>query len=160
MVAVTVLLAVSSTETVLEPVRDHFMAVAKTHGFPIGAPLEYDHGQYLYQIPGGMISNMRHQLKLVGLEHKMDEVLVEAVRVRAEFGYPIMVTPLSQYVGAQATLNVIVGERYKQVIDQVIQYALGFWGKEGPQVMDAEVKDKILARPRAKDWEGWVPPWQ
>jgi oxaloacetate decarboxylase alpha subunit len=145
-------------EAALAPVRDHFMAVARRHGFPVGAPLEYDHGQYLYQIPGGMISNMRHQLKLVGLEHKMDEVLEEAVRVRAEFGYPIMVTPLSQYVGAQATLNVITGERYKQVIDQVIQYALGFWGKEAPQVMDPEIKDKILSRPRAKDWEGWTPP--
>ncbi len=145
-------------ETALEPVRDHFMEVAKTHGFPVGAPVEYDYGQYLYQIPGGMISNMRHQLKLVGQEHKMPQVLEETIRVRAEFGYPIMVTPLSQYVATQAALNVITGERYKQVVDQVIQYALGIWGKEAPQVMDPEVKAKILDRPRAKDWENWSPP--
>lgn len=145
-------------EKTLEPVRHHFMAVAKEYNFPIGRPVEYDHGQYLYQIPGGMISNMRHQLKIAGLEHKMEEVLDEAVRVRAEFGYPIMVTPLSQYVGAQATINVILGERYKQVIDQVIQYALGIWGQEATKVMDPDIRDKILSRPRAKDWEGWTPP--
>ena len=73
-------------EKALEPVRDHFMAVAKQNGFPIGTPLEYDYSQYLHQVPGGMISNMRHQLKIVGLESKMEEVLEEAARVRAEFG--------------------------------------------------------------------------
>ena len=145
-------------ERMLEPVRDHFMTVAKNEDFPIGRPLEYDYSQYLHQVPGGMISNMRHQLKLAGVEDRMDEVLEEAVRVRAEFGYPIMVTPLSQFVGAQAAINVIVGERYKEVVDQVIQYALGIWGKEAPQVMDPDVKDKILSRPRAKNWQGWTPP--
>ncbi len=144
-------------ETMLEPVRNHFMTVAKHENFPIGRPLEYDHSQYLHQVPGGMISNMRHQLKLVGMEDRIDEVLEEAVRVRAEFGYPIMVTPLSQFVGAQAAINVIVGERYKEVVDQVIQYALGIWGNEAPRVMDPDVKDKILSRPRAKNWQGWKP---
>ena len=72
--------------------------------------------------------------------------------MRAEFGYPIMVTPLAQFVGSQAAINVITGERYKEVTDQAIQYALGHWGKEAPQVMDANVKDKILSRPRAKEW--------
>lgn len=145
-------------EAALEPVRDHFMAIARNKGFPIGQPLEYDYSQYLHQVPGGMISNMRHQLKIVGLEHKMQEVLEEAVRVRAEFGYPIMVTPLSQFVGAQAAINVILGERYKEVVDQVFQYALGIWGKEATQVMDSEIRAKILNRPRAKAWEGWTPP--
>jgi oxaloacetate decarboxylase (Na+ extruding) subunit alpha len=145
-------------EGALEPVRDHFMAVAKEYGFPIGRPVEYDHGQYLYQVPGGMISNMRHQLKIAGVEDKFEQVLEEAIRVRREFGYPIMVTPLSQYVCAQATINVIMGERYKQVVDQVIQYALGFWGREAPRVMDPDIKDKILRQPRAKDWAGWTPP--
>jgi oxaloacetate decarboxylase alpha subunit len=145
-------------EKALEPVRDHFMAAAEEHGFPIGRPLEYDHGQYLYQVPGGMISNMRHQLKIAGVENKFEEVLEEAIRVRREFGYPIMVTPLSQYVCAQATINVILGERYKQVIDQVLQYALGFWGREAPRVMDPDIKDKILSQPRAKHWEKWAPP--
>ena len=69
-----------------------------------------------------------------------------------------MVTPLAQFVGSQAAINVIVGERYKEVTDQAIQYALGHWGKEGPLVMDANVKDKILSRARAKEWQGWIPP--
>ena len=109
----------------LEPVEKHFTYVAKKNGLPIGKPLEYDYSQYLHQVPGGMISNMRHQLKIVGLENKMEAALEESGRVRAEFGYPIMVTPLSQYVGTQAAINVILGDRYKEVPDQVIQYALG-----------------------------------
>jgi oxaloacetate decarboxylase alpha subunit len=105
-----------------------------------------------------MISNMRHQLKIVGLEDKMEAALEEAGRVRAEFGYPIMVTPLSQYVGTQAAINVIVGERYKEVPDQVIQYALGIWGQEAVEVMDKNVRDKILSRSRAKEWTHWEQP--
>lgn len=142
----------------LDRVQKHFALVAKKDGLPIGKPLEYDHSQYLHQVPGGMISNMRHQLKIVGMEHKMEAALDEAARVRTDFGYPIMVTPLSQYVGTQAAINVILGERYKEVPDQVIQYALGIWGKEAIAVMDPEVKDKILSRPRAKEWRDWQPP--
>ena len=78
--------------------------------------------------------------------------------MRAEFGYPIMVTPLAQFVGSQAAINVITGERYKEVTDQAIQYALGYWGKEAPTVMDTDVKDKILSRPRAKEWANWSVP--
>jgi oxaloacetate decarboxylase (Na+ extruding) subunit alpha len=142
----------------LEVVTKHFTHVAEKESLPIGKPLEYDESQYAHQVPGGMISNMRHQLKIVGLEHKMEATLEEAGRVRAEFGYPIMVTPLSQYVGTQAAINVIVGERYREVPDQVIQYALGIWGKEGAELMDPEVKDKILNRPRAREWTHWEQP--
>ena len=85
------------------------------------------------------------------MENKLDQTLEEAAQVRAEFGYPIMVTPLSQFVGSQAAINVIVGERYKQVTDQTIEYAMGIWGKEGAEFMDANVKEKILNRPRAKE---------
>jgi oxaloacetate decarboxylase alpha subunit len=124
----------------------------------MGTPREYDQAQYLHQVPGGMISNLRHQLKTMGMEDKLQETLEEAGRVRAEFGYPIMVTPLAQFVGSQAAINVITGARYKEVTDQAIQYALGHWGKEGPLVMDRNIKDKILSRPRAKEWQGWTPP--
>jgi oxaloacetate decarboxylase alpha subunit len=113
---------------------------------------------YGHQVPGGMISNMRHQLKIVGLEHKMEAALEEAAQVRKDFGYPIMVTPLSQFVGTQAAINVIVGERYKEVPDQNIQYALGIWGKEAVQFMDPDVRDKILSRPRAREWTHWEQP--
>jgi oxaloacetate decarboxylase alpha subunit len=145
-------------EKAAEPVREYFMALAARESLPVGRPLAFDQSLYAHQVPGGMISNLRHQLRLVGMEDKLEATLEEVGRVRAEFGYPIMVTPLSQFVGSQAAINVIVGERYKEVTDQVIQYALGIWGQEAPCLMDPEVKDKILSRPRAKEWRGWIPP--
>ena len=145
-------------EDLLKPVSEHFTYIAKREGFPIGAPVEYDYSQYQHQVPGGMISNLRFQLKKVGLENKIDQALEETMQVRAELGYPIMVTPLSQFVGSQAAINVIVGERYKEVTDQIIQYALGYWGKEGAELMAPEVKAKILDRPRAKEWAERPPP--
>ncbi len=142
----------------VKPVADHFSFIGKLEGHPVGAPREYDQSQYLHQVPGGMISNLRFQLRTMGMENKIQETLEECGRVRAEFGYPIMVTPLAQFVGSQAAINVITGERYKEVTDQAIQYALGHWGKEAPAVMDANVKDKILSRPRAKEWRNWTAP--
>ena len=142
----------------IKPVQDHFTYIARREGHPMGAQREYDHAQYLHQVPGGMISNLRHQLRAMGMENRLQETLEEAGRVRAEFGYPIMVTPLAQFVGSQAAINIITGERYREVTDQSIQYALGHWGKEAPQVMDPDVKDKVLSRSRAKDWENWSPP--
>ena len=142
----------------IRPVEEHFKIVAKREGHPVGAPREYEQGQYWHQGPGGMISNLRHQLRVMGMEDRLQETLDEAGRVRAEFGYPIMVTPLAQFVGSQAAINIITGERYREVTDQSIQYALGHWGKEALRVMDADVKDKILDRPRAKEWRNWSPP--
>jgi oxaloacetate decarboxylase alpha subunit len=144
-------------EEILQPVSRHFTAIAKREGFTIGAPVEYDYSQYQHQVPGGMLSNLRFQLRKVGLEHKFPEALEETIRVREEFGYPIMVTPLSQFVGSQAAINVIVGERYKEVTDQVIKFALGHAGAEGARDMAPDVKDKILDRPRAKEWAKWTP---
>ena len=137
----------------VRPVEKHFTSIAKLEGHPVGAPREYDAAQYLHQVPGGMISNLRHQLKLMGKEEKLDAVLDEITQVRAELGYPIMVTPFAQFVGSQAAINVIVGERYKEATDPVIQYALGQWGKEGADYMDPAVKAKILDRPRAREIE-------
>jgi oxaloacetate decarboxylase alpha subunit len=94
------------------------------------------------------------------MEDKTDRTLEEAAQVRADFGYPIMVTPLSQFVGSQAAINVIVGERYKQVTDQTIEYAIGVWGKEGANLMDSNIKDKILGRPRAREIAERKPPQQ
>jgi oxaloacetate decarboxylase alpha subunit len=142
----------------LQPVAKNLTFIAKRENFPIGAPVEYDYSQYVHQVPGGMISNLRFQLKNIGMLHRLDEVLKEAVQVRADLGYPIMVTPFSQFVGSQAAINVIKGERYLEVVDQVIQYALGFWGEEAASEVDANTKEKILARPRAKEFAGWQPP--
>ena len=69
------------------------------------------------------------------LEQKIDQALEETMQVRAESDAPIMVTPLSQFVGSQAAINVIVGERYKEVTDQIIQYALGYWGRGRSRVI-------------------------
>ena len=147
----------------MEPIRlvaKHFAAVAKQEHLPVGKTPEYDYAQYVHQIPGGMISNLRHQLRRVGMEDKIARTLEEAAQVRADFGYPIMVTPLSQFVGSQAAINVIVGERYKQVTDQTIEYAMGVWGKEGATLMDGNTKDKILRRPRAREIAERKPPQQ
>ena len=142
----------------VRPVEEHFTRVARQENFPFGAPREYDYAQYLHQVPGGMISNLRFQLETVGMGDRLEETLEEAGRVREEYGYPIMVTPLAQFVGTQAAVNVMAGERYKEVTDQSIQYALGYWGEEGARLMDPEVKDKILSRPRAREWESWTWP--
>jgi oxaloacetate decarboxylase alpha subunit len=149
---------VQINEEPLRGVAKHFTACAKAENLPIGKTPEYDYAQYVHQIPGGMISNLRHQLRLVGMEDRLDRTLAEAAQVRAEFGYPIMVTPLSQFVGSQAAINVIVGERYKQVTDQTIEYAMGIWGKEGAAYMDKDVKDRILHRPRAREIAQRPPP--
>jgi len=145
-------------EEPLVPVARDLDFIAKREGFPIGAPVEYDYSQYVHQVPGGMISNLLHQLKNLGMLHRLDEVLEETVRVRADLGYPIMVTPFSQFVGSQAAINVIRGERYGQVTDQVIQYALGHWGGEADDEVDPNIKDKFLDLPRAKEFARWHPP--
>lgn len=145
-------------EEVLKPVSEHFTFIARREGLPLGVPVEYDSYHPVHQVPGGMISNFRYQLGKVGMEGRVEEVLEEVGRVRAEFGYPIMVTPYSQFVGVQAAMNVILGERYKEVTDEVIQYALGLWGEEESSSMDGEVKDRILSRPRAKEIARWEMP--
>jgi pyruvate/oxaloacetate carboxyltransferase len=96
-----------------------------------------------HQIPGGMMSHLASQLKNLGLEHRLPEVVVEAGRVRQEIGYPVMVTPFSQIVGVQAVFNVIEGERYRTVPSDLILYARGFYGKPAVPI-DPNVLDRIL----------------
>jgi oxaloacetate decarboxylase alpha subunit len=138
-------------EKALRPVRDHFTAVAKQENLPIGKPLEYDAFHPVHQVPGGMISNFRFQLSKLGKLEKLPEVLEEVARVRAEFGYPIMVTPYSQFFGVQAAVNVMVGERYKEVTDEVLSYALGLWGEEDAESIEPNLKDRLFGLPRARE---------
>jgi oxaloacetate decarboxylase (Na+ extruding) subunit alpha len=145
-------------EAALHSVAKDLTLIAKRENMPLGAPVEYDYSQYVHQVPGGMISNLRFQLKNLGMLNRLDEVLEEAVQVRKDLGYPIMVTPFSQFVGSQAAINVIKDERYTQVTDQVIQYAIGLWGEEAASEVNPNVKDKILDRPRAKEFAAWNPP--
>lgn len=92
-----------------------------------------------YQIPGGMLSNLVSQLRGQNAEDKYEEVLAEVPRVRAELGYPPLVTPSSQIVGTQATLNVVLGERYKIIPEEVRQYVRGYYGHP-PAPIDPDVK--------------------
>ncbi len=146
-------------EAAARRVEERLAAIARQERFPVGRPAEYDASQYAHQVPGGMLTNLRHQLRLVGLEHRYEESLEECARVRQEWGYPIMVTPLSQFVGSQAAINVIVGERYREVTDQSILYALGHWGgAEAITSMDPDVRARILDRSRARELARWEPP--
>ncbi len=96
-----------------------------------------------FQIPGGMLSNLVSQLREQGAEEKYMAVLEEVPRVRKEMGYPPLVTPSSQIVGTQATLNVVLGERYKVVPEEVKNYFRGFYGKP-PAEMDPEIRKKVI----------------
>jgi oxaloacetate decarboxylase alpha subunit len=138
-------------EEILKPVCKHFTALAKQEHLPIGRPAEYDAFHPQHQVPGGMISNFRFQLASLGKLDKLPQVLQEVSQVRAEFGYPIMVTPYSQFFGVQAAINVIVGQRYKEVTDEVLLYALGFWGEEEAQSIEPNLRDRLLGSSRAKE---------
>lgn len=138
-------------EGLVKSVADQLTYFAKRARMPIGTPLEYDVYQYVHQVPGGVISNLRHQLSLLRMLPRLPQVLEEAVRVRKELGYPIMVTPFSQFVVSQAAINIISGERYKDITDELIYYATGYWGKEACASIEPNVLDKILSRPRAKE---------
>ena len=120
-----------------------FAQIAERGGFPLGAPNDFDAANFGHQIPGGVLSNLVSQLHSAGLGHRLDEVLAECSRVREELGWPIMVTPFSQLVGVQATLNVLEGERYARIPDEVKRYALGYYGKL-PAPVEPEVFDRIV----------------
>jgi oxaloacetate decarboxylase alpha subunit len=145
-------------ERVLSAVSKHLAFAARRDGLPMGAPAEFDADLYRHQVPGGMISNLRYQLARMGAEGKLAETLDEAARVRADFGFPIMVTPLSQFVGSQAALNVVTGRRYDVVTDEVILYALGRFGRQAVESMDPEVREAILSRARAEELAQSQPP--
>jgi len=105
--------------------------------------LGVDINTLLYQVPGGMLSNLVSQLKQQNKEDKFEEVLKEIPRVREDFGYPPLVTPTSQIVGTQAVLNVITGERYKMVSKESKGLVRGEYGKTPVEVSD-EIRKKII----------------
>lgn len=103
-----------------------------------------------HQIPGGMISNFRSQLEQQDSIEKLPEALEEVSRVRKDFGYPPLVTPTSQIVGTQAVMNVITGERYKVVPQEVRNYVKGMYGRP-PAPIDADLIKKILGKEKPID---------
>ncbi len=142
----------------LAEVSEHFGAIADDEGYQRGAPAEYALATVQQQFPGGMTGTLRNQLRTYGMEERLPEVLEEAVRVRAEMGYPIMATPFSQLVGIQALLNVVQGERYVTIPDENLMYLAGHYG-EPPGDLDPEVVDKASATERGRlMFNGWEPP--
>lgn len=97
----------------------------------------------LYQIPGGMLSNFITQLQQQNAIHKLPEVLEEVPRVREDLGYPPLVTPTSQIVGSQAVMNVLLGERYKMVTNEVRNYMKGLYGAT-PGPVNEEIRKQII----------------
>lgn len=97
----------------------------------------------VYQVPGGMLSNLLSQLTEQGNADKYEEVLAEVPRVRADMGYPPLVTPLSQMVGTQALMNVISGERYKMIPKEIKDYVRGQYGA-APVAISDEIREKVI----------------
>lgn len=122
-----------------KPVRDKYIA----SGALDPLVLSTDSDALNYQIPGGMISNLISQLKMQNAMDRFSEVLVETPKVRAELGYPPLVTPMSQMVGVQAANNVLAGERYKNVGKEIHSYLKGEYG-EAPGPIDEAILKKVL----------------
>ncbi|MEG2894143.1 MAG: pyruvate carboxylase subunit B [Niameybacter sp.] len=134
-----------SLEKLTEAAR-HFRGVAaklKSEGFLDPKVLSVDTNTLLYQVPGGMLSNLISQLKDAKAEDKYYQVLEEIPRVRQDFGYPPLVTPTSQIVGSQAVLNVLSGERYKIFTKESKGLLRGEYGKV-PAPINADVRNKAI----------------
>ena len=129
----------------LSDIAAHFRGVAnrlKADGFLDPKVLNVDTKTLLYQVPGGMLSNLLNQLKQAGKEDKLEEVLAEVPRVRKDSGYPPLVTPTSQIVGTQSVFNIILGERYKMVTKEFKDMVAGKYGKT-PCEIDPDFRKKI-----------------
>ena len=129
--------------SLLAPVEEHFRRVGRAAGYLVDQVSEYDLFNVTHQVPGGMVGTLKAQLEQHGMTHRLDEVLAETGEVRRELGWPVMATPLSQLVGTQAVLNVVSGNRYSLVPDEVVAYAAGHYG-EPPAPIDPEVLDRIM----------------
>ncbi|MFT0190609.1 oxaloacetate decarboxylase subunit alpha [Candidatus Enterococcus avicola] len=121
------------------PVRDRF----REEGLLNPKVKDIEPKTLIYQVPGGMLSNLLSQLTEQGLQDKYEEVLAEVPKVRADLGYPPLVTPLSQMVGTQALMNVISGERYRLVPSEIKDYVKGLYG-QSPAPISEEIKETII----------------
>ena len=130
----------------LNVVREHFAKLRQKYldnGLLNPKVLGVDANTLLYQVPGGMLSNLVSQLKQAGKEDKLDDVLKEIPNVRKDAGYPPLVTPSSQIVGTQAVLNVLMGERYKMVTKEFKGIIRGEYGRT-PVPIDPAFRKKII----------------
>jgi len=143
---------VAVNDQALDVVKDYWTRLAMAEGLPVGRPQSFDASFLRHQIAGGVMTTTRRQLDELDLGHRFDAVIDETERVRAELGYPIMVTPFPQMVMTQALFNVIGERRYGQVSDQILRYVMGKFGRPTRPV-DGEIEQTILDRPRAKEIE-------
>lgn len=130
----------------LTELRDYFMTLRTKYmdsGLLDQKMLATDANALIYQVPGGMLSNLLSQLKQAGKEDQLSEVLAEVPRVREDSGYPPLVTPTSQIVGTQAVFNVITGERYKMCTKEFKDMVAGKYGTT-PMPIDPEFRKKII----------------
>ena len=130
----------------LTEIRSYFMELRQKYldsGLLDPKMLAVDANALIYQVPGGMLSNLLSQLKQAGKEDKLNEVLQEVPRVRKDAGYPPLVTPTSQIVGTQAVFNVIMGERYKTVTKEFKGIVRGEYGRT-PVPIDPAFRKKII----------------
>ena len=134
----------------LAAVSGHFAALARDKGLPPGTAQEFDAAYYRHQLPGGMVTTTRRMLAELRRPELFEATLEEVERVRAEMGYPIVVTPVSQLMVTQAVMNVTHGERWATVSDEIVRYFLGHYAAAAAPV-DPEVSDAVLSRPRAKE---------
>ena len=130
----------------LKEIADYFRPIKeefRNSGLLNPKVMDVEPDTLLYQVPGGMLSNLLSQLKEAHQEDKYEEVLKEIPVVRKDMGYPPLVTPLSQMVGTQAVMNVLSGERYKMVPKEIKDYVKGLYGKP-PAPISEEIKQKII----------------
>jgi oxaloacetate decarboxylase (Na+ extruding) subunit alpha len=136
----------------LNVIEERLTKIGKAYGHPVdNHPLPFDLRGYKHQIPGGVISNTRTQLAQMGIPEKLDEVLDEIPLILEDMGYPVMITPFSQFIVAQAVLNVQLG-RWEECLDSMIKFAAGIYGIEeaGVLSMNQNLRDKLLSLPGAK----------
>lgn len=122
-----------------KPIRDKYLEIGTLNA----KTMFTDPKALIYQVPGGMLSNLTSQLREAGASDKYEEVLQEVPNVRADLGYPPLVTPMSQMVGTQAVFNVLTGERYKMVPTEIKDYLKGFYGKS-PAPVDEDFRQSII----------------
>jgi oxaloacetate decarboxylase (Na+ extruding) subunit alpha len=133
----------------LADVSAYFSDLVWEKRLPPGEPREYDAAYYRHQLPGGMVTTTTRMLDEIGRPELYPAVLEEIVRVRAEMGYPILVTPVSQFMATQAFRNVVDAERWTTVSDETVRYFLGHYG-DFPAPPDPDVADRVLALPKVE----------
>jgi pyruvate/oxaloacetate carboxyltransferase len=127
----------------LQAINEHFLKVRTKYKEFETKLVGVDVGCLQHQIPGGMLSNLENQLRAMNLYHRLPEVLEESVAVRRDMGYPPLATPSSQMCGAQATMNVMTGARYKMVSKEIKDYCRGMYGMPPGKISDELMKKAL-----------------